>query len=239
MTSYYLLHATNQDYTKIDKLIPAGTSLNELKDQFPGVYFSLITSENIETELLFAKKNYLLFPLDLLQQKNFHINIRDMNGIINEHNTFFYWQLNDALQKISEDVKEKQIQASIINNQTMNEVIFHDSIDMKHLCKVVVNNMDRNVKHILPREQLYSNFDIDTSLLPFYGYYNEKFYTGIYPPKKSSQTWIDKMHSVCDINIQKGFDAYNEYDEFIYYTRAQFLYYNRHEQKLSILTNAS
>jgi len=238
MTSYYLLHATDEDYTKFDKLLHSGTSVDELKDQFPGVFFSLITSENIETEVLFAKKYNLLFSLDLLKQRNFHINIRDMNGIINENNTFFYWQVNEALQKISEDVEVKKKLTNTINNRTMNEVVFHDSIDMRHLCKVVTNNMDGNVKHKLPREQLYSNFDINTTLLPFYCYYNEHLYTGYNPPQKSSQKWIDKMHMVCNINIHKNFDAYNEYDEFIYYTRSQYLYYNRREQKLSMLTNS-
>jgi hypothetical protein len=218
MTLYYLLHATNEEYKNFNLLKPSGTSEYDMRDQYPGVYFTLITSDNFDSEVLFVKKYYLLFSLNLLQQKNFHINIRDMNGIINEHNTFFYWQLNEALDKISIDVKE--------NKKTMNEVIFHDSISMDHLCKVIENSFDSNVKHYLPRQEFVNNTKIDKDLLPCYCYYNDSFYRGINPPPKSSLDWINNMNLVCDTNLS---------NEEEYFKRVKYLYENRDKQKLMYL----
>jgi len=218
MTLYYLLHATNEDYTKFDKLKPSGTNDIDIRHQYPGVYFTLITKVNFDTETLFTKKYYLLFSLELLKQKNFHINIRDMNGIINENNTFFYWQLNEALDKILLDVNE--------NKKTMNEVVFHDSISMKHLCKVIENTFICNLKNNLPKIEMRNDAKIDTNLLPCYCYYNENFYTGINPPKKSSLEWINKMNSMCYTDLT---------DDNKYYERVKYLYENRSEQKLDYL----
>jgi hypothetical protein len=205
----YLLHATDKDYTQITELQPSGTSDSELKYQYPGVYFSLITSENIETEVLFHKKYFLLFSIELLKQKNFHINIRDMNGIINEYNTFFYWQVKEALDGISLDAK--------VNNRTMNEVVFHNSINMQHLCKVVENTFDGSLKDKLPRIELRNNTRIDTDVLPCYCYYNESYYRGIHTPKKSSDEWIDKMNTLFHTNLL----------DHTFYERVKFLYENR------------
>jgi hypothetical protein len=212
MTLYYLLHATNEDYTNFDKLKPGGTSDYELRDQYPGVYFSLITSDNFETEVLFNKKYYLLFSLELLKQKNFHINIKDTNGIISEFNTFFYWQLNEAIDKINMD--------SRTNKKTMNEVVFHDSINMKHLCKVIENTFETN----LPKLEMRNDTPIDTSLLPCYCYYNDSLYTGINPPQKSSIEWINMMNLVCDTDLSSDEE---------YYKKVKYLYENREKQNFT------
>jgi len=218
MTLYYLLHATNEEYTNFDMLKPSGKNDFNLRDQYPGVYFSLITSENFNTETLFTKKYYLLFSLELLKQKNFHINIRDMNGIISEYNTFFYWQLEEALNKLSIDVKENKI--------TMNEVVFHDSISMEHLCRVIENKTNYNLKNNLPKVEMRNNAIIDTNLLPCYCYYNDSFYTGINPPKKSSLEWINKMNMIFQTDLT---------DDNKYYERVKYLYENRREQKFDYL----
>jgi hypothetical protein len=218
MTLYYLLHATNEEYKNFDTLKPSGTGDFDLRQQYPGVYFSLITKDNFDTETLFTKKYYLLFSLELLKQKNFHINIRDMNGIINEHNTFFNWQLNEALDKIKIDIKE--------NKKTMNEVVFHDSISMEHLCAVIENTFICNLKNNLPKVEMRNNALIDTSLLPCYCYYNDSFYTGINPPKKSSLEWINKMNMIFQTDLT---------DDNKYYERVKYLYENRIEQKLDYL----
>ena len=204
----YLLHATDTDYTKISELQPSKTSDSELKHQYPGVFFSLITLENIETEVLFHKKYFLLFSIELLKQKNFHINIQDMNGIINENNTFFYWQLDEALERISIDVRQ--------NKKTTNEVVFHDSISMQHLCKIIENDF---IRDSLPKVKLSNNAKIDNEVLPCYCYYNESYYTGINPPKKSSHVWINKMNKLFNTNILDN----------TYYDRVRYLYENRRE----------
>jgi hypothetical protein len=221
MTLYYLLHATNEDYSKFDELKTAGISDYEIRVQFPGVFFSLITKDNFESELLFDKKYYLLFSVELLKQKNYHINIRDMNGIISEHNTLFYWQLNEAVNRIKTDIK--------INKKTMNEVVFHDNISMKHLCCVIENKFDGNLKSLLPQEILTTNSDsveINTDLLPCYCYYNDYFYTGINPPLKSSPEWINKMNLAFDIDLTNDKE---------YYDRVKYIYENRDKQRFNYL----
>jgi len=221
MDLYYLLHATNEDYTSFDELKTAGTSDYELRCQFPGVFFSLITRDNLDTEVLFDKKYYLLFSIDLLKQKNYHINIRDMNGIISEHNTLFYWQLNEVANRIKTDVK--------INIKTMNEVVFHDNISVKHLCCVIENPFDGNLKTFLPKKILTpknGSVKINTDLLPCYCYYNDYFYTGIKPPPKSSPEWINRMNLVYDVDLTNDKE---------YYERVKYIYQNRDKQLLNYL----
>jgi hypothetical protein len=221
MTTYYLLHATNEDYTQFYELKTAGISDYEVRVQFPGVFFSLITKDNFETEVLFDKKYYLLFSVELLKQKNYHINIRDMNGIISEHNTLFYWQLNEVHDRIKADIK--------INKRTMNEVVFHDNISMTHLCYVIENKFDGNLKNILPKESLINKKDIakiNTDLLPCYCYYNDYFYTGLNPPPKSSPEWISKMNLVYDIDLTNDKE---------YYDHVKYIYKNRDKQRLNYL----
>ena len=58
----------------------------------------------------------------LLEQRNYHINIRDYKGWINESNTYFSWELDKAVNIINN-----------FENNIGNEVVFHDSISMKYL----------------------------------------------------------------------------------------------------------
>lgn len=241
---YYLLHATDADYTKFTHLKPSGSSIDELKDQFPGVYFSLITKENIDTELLSLGDTFLLFSVDLLLQNNYHINIRDMNGIINEHNTYFSWELDGAVKHIINDIEHKKcIQKAnlamqnrdpkrlqkvkpLYNERTMNEIVFHDPVDMKYLCKVI----DRNIyppSYSLPRVQLRNYVEPDFNVKPFYCYYNEFQYTGIFPPLRSSKEWLNMMDLVSGKSIND--------DE--YYDYIKYLYENRDEQHMEYLYN--
>jgi hypothetical protein len=229
----YLLHATNKDYTKFNQLEPSTTSI--FNKQFPGVYFSLITKENIDTELLSMGDNLLLFSVELLKQRNYHINIQDMNGIITQYNTYFYWELDEAVHHISIDVKNKKENMENINfkKKTINEVVFHDPIDMKYLCKVI----DRSkyiysIKNILPSEQLKNDIKPNIKLIPFYCYYNENQYTGIFPPPRSSNEWLNMMN-----NVSKNIICKNEDYKEKYYKRIAYLYENREKQNLNYLYN--
>jgi len=80
----YLVHMTDNNITK-------GLRKSTEDDQFPGVYFSLITKYNLKYERLFPAKNCLIFSKKLLEQQNYHINFVDYNGFINESNTYFSW----------------------------------------------------------------------------------------------------------------------------------------------------
>ena len=83
---YYLVHVTKNYSEEWSELKPS--SLNDYKDQYPGVYFSIVTKKNINKIQLFPGKQILLFSKKLLEQKNYHINIKDYNGIISEKNTY-------------------------------------------------------------------------------------------------------------------------------------------------------
>jgi hypothetical protein len=71
---YYLVHATNKPDCVNWKELQTGEF--NTNDQFPGVYFSIITKDNIDTEKIFSQKYAMIFSKKLLQQKNYHINYR-------------------------------------------------------------------------------------------------------------------------------------------------------------------
>ena len=104
---YYLIHRTNYYDDSWTELKPS--KIENYEHQFPGVYLSIITKNTIET-IKYNCKYILIFSIKLLKQKNFHINIKDYNGFINENNTYFYWDLNKALE-IKGSIAEKDTNA--------------------------------------------------------------------------------------------------------------------------------
>jgi hypothetical protein len=178
----YLIHSTNNPFNinDINELIPS--KLENAKEQFPGVYFSLITKNNIHTEPLFSKK--------LLEQKNYHINIRDYNGWINERNTFFSWELEKAVKKINN-----------IDNEIGNEVVFHDSISMKYLVSYIKSGSNKNLPYEIESKNIP---EPDMSKIPFYCIPFENNYNGIEKLKISSKEFYIKMAKMCLIkNIEE------------------------------------
>ena len=124
---YYLIHTTNN---------PDCINWSELKtakfntdDQFPGVFLSIITKDNINDEFIFPGKYIIILSKKLLLQKNYHMNLRDYNGIISENNTYFPWQLDDFISKSKNLLTGKR--------KPQNEVVFHDNIDMKYCCAII------------------------------------------------------------------------------------------------------
>lgn len=219
---YYLIHGTNN---------PDCYSWNELKacnfntdDQFPGVYMSVMTKYNIESESIYPAKYLMIFSKILLGQNNYHINARDYNGIISEKNTYYPWNLCEFL-----DCKD---------NCSMNEIIFHDNIDIKYCLRIItVNGSD--YKSLLPKISLdYPELQPDISKLPFYCYPFESIYSGINPMPPSSKEWYIMMSKVADIII----DDYDVvYGDIRYNIRekirekAEYLYMNRYMQKIKYL----
>jgi hypothetical protein len=124
---YYLVHVTNDpncvNWTEL-RTAPFNTD-----DQFPGVYLTMITKDNIDKEDIFPGKYIIILSKKLLFQKNYHINLTDYNGIISEENTYFPWNLDKFM---SENRKLLSVK-----NRTLNEVVFHDNIDMKYCCGII------------------------------------------------------------------------------------------------------
>lgn len=179
----YLVHSTDNPFNinDIKELIPSKLDNDE---QFPGVYFSLITKNNRENEHLYSYDNILIFSKKLLEQRNYHINIRDYNGWINENNTYFSWELDKAVQKINNYA-----------NPIGNEVVFHDPISMEYLCLYIkpttsTINLPINIECInIPPP--------DMSKIPFYCVPCENNYTGIEKLELSSREFYIKMAKMC------------------------------------------
>lgn len=185
----YLVHMTDNNITKCLR-----KSTEE--DQFPGVYFSLITKYNLKYERLFPAKNCLIFSKKLLEQQNYHINFVDYNGFINESNTYFPWELDKVVKKLKSH-----------KGDFANEVIFHDNISLDYLClKITLNDISSNIANIneliLPKYEMYNDTKSNKDILPFYCYAKENEYTGINPKKLSSNSFYKKMAIMCNIDTK-------------------------------------
>ena len=179
----YLIHCVDNPFNinDITELIPS--KIENAEHQYPGVFFSLITKHNIHTEPLYSHDNILIFSKKLLEQKNYHINIRDYNGWINENNTYFSWELDKAVNKINN-----------IENEIGNEVVFHDSISIKYLCSYIKSGSNK----ILPLKIESKNIpEPDMTKIPFYCIPFENNYNGIEKLKISSKEFYIKMAKMC------------------------------------------
>lgn len=191
----YLVHATQVEPRTIDELQPSKMTKNI--DQFPGVYFSLITKSNQETEYIYPEgKNILIFSPELLHQHNWHGNVEDKQGFISEHNTYYPWNLTEFVDKI-----KKQDETT-----TMNEIVFHDPVSMKYLCRVIKRpTIEQKIKKgmfgnsYLPNKRIKNDYPPDLSLNPFYCFPFEDDFTGIKSNgwKPSSKRFYNMMYKMC------------------------------------------
>jgi hypothetical protein len=218
---YYLVHTTNK-YTKVWKELRP-SNIDEYEDQFPGVYLTLITKGNIRNIQLFdpSNKQILIFSKKLLEQINYHINLRDYNGYISKNNTYFPWNLNDVVKKINDN-----------KGNIGNEVIFHDAIPMDYLC-LVINNLSPVVSNnmILPDIPIENEMDPDMTKEPFYCYPLEKNYTGIDPFPESSRAFFVKMAKACNVDSRLSTDNIINKIKI----KIPYLYANRNKQQINVL----
>lgn len=211
---YYLVHTSSKPLTNARYLKTSGCAEATSKDQYPGVYFTLVTKQNIGKENFFPGKYKFIFSRRLLEQNNYHINIKDCNGMINEHYTYYPWNLTDALSKLPK--------------YYMNEVVFHNDVSMKFCCKRI------NTKESLPKKQMQTVAKPDTMTRPFYSFMFEDRYTGDPIPPRSSLRWFAMMAQVA--GITKKYDNVKEYIKAIR-RKSKHLCKHRDEQKIEILQN--
>ena len=229
---YYLVHVTNNpnclNWTEL-RTTPFNTN-----DQFPGVYLTMITKDNIDKENIFPGKYIIILSKKLLFQKNYHVNLTDYNGIISEENTYFPWNLDKFMSK--------NRQLLLTKNRTQNEVVFHDNIDMKYCCGIICilkKNRDIKLNKYLLKIQIENEEAPDKTKEPFLCYPFEDMYTGIDPLPTSSNEWYEMMSKVCNVNID---DEENNTPEYIIEKikdNANNLYENRDEQNIEILEQYS
>jgi len=218
---YYLVHTTNkytEEWTELRT-----SNIDAYEDQFPGAYLTLITKDNIHNIQLFdpSNKQILIFSKRLLEQKNFHINLQDYNGYISENNTYFPWNLNEAVKKINDN-----------KGNVGNEVIFHDAIPMDYLC-LVINNLSPVVSNnmIIPNIPIENEVEADKTKEPFYCYPLEKNYSGINPFPESSRAFFVKMAKTCNVDSRLSTD--NIINKIK--TKIPYLYANRNKQQINVL----
>jgi hypothetical protein len=218
---YYLVHTTDNPNCRTWKeLFVAPFNVD---DQFPGVFLSIITKSNINSERLFPGKYIMIFSKKLLQQKNYHINFRDYNGILTETNTYYPWDLD----KFLEEVKKHS------NERTDNEIVFHDNISTKYLNRIIEKQPGKKINEILPREEIVTDEEPNMELKPFYCYPFEDIYTGTDPFTRSSTEWYKTMLKLCNVE----FDENDTIEHMVEKAKvnAKELYYDRSKQNISVL----
>ena len=224
---YYLVHTTNNpdcvNWTEIK------TGEFNTDDQFPGVYLSVITKDNVNEEYIYPGKYIIILSKKLLLQKNYHMNVKDYNGIVSEKNTYFPWNVDKFI------TESKKLLSS--DKRPQNEVVFHDNIDMKYCCGIIsIVKRDTNIRinNFLPNISIENEEEPDMTKQPFFCYPFEDIYTGYDPLPESSTKWYEMMSNVCKIDID---ETHNTREDIIQKIKdkANELYNNREQQKIDLL----
>jgi len=242
---YYLVHMTKSKFENVDvknnwsylrnKTFDTETSKNSPFLEYPGVYFSLITKYNRVTENLFPGRVCLIFSRKLLKQLNYHINISDDNGFITETNTYYPWNIEDAVKKIKENSEKKSEDNTWEENINYfsNEVIFHDPIPMEYCCmdinlsieNIINSTLENN--SFLPDFPVENNIEPNMNLLPFYCYISNDEDTRF----PSSENFIKFMGDFCKVNTELPKEEIIKEIQ----NKIPYLYENRKEQSVEIV----
>jgi hypothetical protein len=178
----YLVHMTNR-YTRDWKELNRS---EDYENQFPGVYFTLVTKSNLSNIDLYPGNDCLVFSRKLLKQKNYHVNIRDYNGFITEINTLYPGDLSTSLLQVG----------------PMNEVVFHHPVPLSYLC-MVLDGCDVGDLPVTPIE---NEVEPDMTKEPFHCYPLERNYTGVDPLPESSRDFFLKMAQMCNVDCNLSTD---------------------------------
>jgi hypothetical protein len=127
---------------------------------FPGVYLSLVH----DIDELYNNDVVLIFPLEMLQQNNWHFNIVDRCGAIG-YDTYFPETI--AQSPHIDDIHDYYTKEAYIGN----EVIFHHSIPLQNSSHVIIGGtMTAN-----PMYNLKLNLKLTRNCV----FYSDKFYSGV------------------------------------------------------------
>lgn len=239
--------------------LPTNTYKEEdFSSEFPGIYLSFISQTEFGKKVRYWNKIMLVFSNKLLKQKNYHANIMDINGLISEGITYFPHNIKD-LPKLN-DVEEYYNKH--YNSYSVNEIVFHDKININLVCEIwcnnkatyeeVINNVPRNIKHLIKIKNKYTNIVcnvdekyLDLSSMPFFlnmDHHRSGFYKLIYPYKtktKSSMKHYKKMLKLANlddslINKLNTPELIDKY--FIKNKLYSFYHNNRDKQNLKVFS---
>lgn len=149
---------------------------------FPGVYFSLIYRGQ-ELKLEDENNVLLVFPIDLIMKtQNWHYNVIDRNGAIT-YDTYYKHNILSApspseLEKFCGKQLNEHVTPPRPKRWPGNEVVFHDSIDLKYL-HCVLNK--KQIKHFKTNTCIRapSNITFDSKRLPVMVSMSDDKYTGL------------------------------------------------------------
>ncbi len=133
--------------------------------EYPGIFMGL-TNKTMDDMKEWFKDGacVLIFPLELMNQKNWHFNINDRNG--------FFYQDTITSDRINEIPNASEL-------PLFNEVVFHNNISASNIIEVIDNN-----KEWTPEFKL----KLDLETIPCYIYYTGYRYSGIEYPFFCSPT---------------------------------------------------
>lgn len=244
-----IIHGTGyENYLKIKNsgyLRISGTI--DKPDQFPGVYTTLRTEINKNNERLYPASVRLYLNPILLKQKNWHFNLYDQNGVINE-NTYFPWNINDILPYLDKTIDFSKKEKGDYNG---NELIFHDNIPFNYIIKIEIYENDINEQGIYQKNKIKETINLNNlnilpnlSLLPFYIYYlgdNRFGSNNIFFPfknkKKSSFNFFKIVASITDEDVSQC-KTVNEIENKMFSKfKIQYYYKNRDKQMLNKFIN--
>jgi hypothetical protein len=162
----------NGVYSKSQLLFDENFEMNFTmsKYEYPALFMilSCLTIEEIKQKASRSKNlAYIIFPLELLCQNNWHFNLTDKNGIIS-YDTFFPHNITQSpsYQEVYDYYKSQNIY------YIGNEVVFHNGIYLCNAIKIYCgeNDYEYDFNH---------NLIIDYEVKPNYVYYSDRFYDGM------------------------------------------------------------
>ena len=231
----------------------------DFADEFPGIYMSAITDREIGNNPSYFGLIIFCLSNKLLQQKNYHINITDNNGLITESITYYPHNI-DTLPNIT-DVEKYYKQH--YDSYASGEVVFHDKININLICEIWCKNLEtyNNIINNIPKElknaikikiskkntNIKCNIDekyLDLKSVPFFiniDYNRSGYYMLLYPyksKKHSSMSHYKKILRIANIDetIINKLTTPKLMDNYLIKNKLYtFFHNNRDKQNLSIL----
>ncbi len=157
---------TDIDFTEDFKLKPF---------EYPGLFLHLI-HKNIE-DFIYPEEHsasYVVFPLELLLQQNWHFKLIDKNGLI-EYDTYFPHNMDEipSYETVKEYYDKK------MGYYIGNEVVFHDGIPLSNaICMI---NPPKEIEEEL-KEECKGSLEVDLTKKPNYIFYSDRRYDGVEVP---------------------------------------------------------